>query len=234
MRFLLLFSFVFCSLWLGCESSPQRGARVVDELDLSPEEQAEIDAVLDSARIAAAEGATAARRGAGESTVFEGAAGGGVENGSDPDEPAASEAPARNWPTPGELHYRRYSNSDYGYTFEYPDNLLQWGEPIGGDRGQAFETADGTATLLVFATDDEAGALRDQYETELNRDDQDVTYEVMRPDWFVVSGYEGRYVFYQRTFRSGGGLRTFRLRHLASDREYFGPITQRLSHSFEG
>ena len=233
-------------LLVGCTPDRQEGAGEYDDLGLSLEEQAEIDAILDSARTAAADAARAreweetdydpiAEVDATEDRVLDderrdevtvaGTAAGGV---------AAGEG-RRAWPTPEALRYRHYRNMTHGYGFDYPDNLFQQGEAIGGDRGQAFETADGSATLLVYATEaDGADALRTHFESELDRPDQEVTYQRIKGDWFVVSGYDGPYIFYQRTFRAGDALRTFELRHLARDKDYFGPVTERLSHSFSG
>ena len=203
MRLLLLFAVVL----VGCASDEPQTPPDAGDLALSAEERAEIDASLDSARTMAA-----------DSAVVRGVAGGGV---------------GRDWPAPDALHYTMYRNAAHGYRFDYPDNLLEWGEAIGGDRGQSFESTDGSAVLLVYATDaDEPGELRRQYELELGRDDQEVTYRVLKPNWFVISGHDGPYIFYQRTFRLGDGLRTFRLRHLAEDKDYFVPVTERLSFSF--
>jgi hypothetical protein len=150
--------------------------------------------------------------------------------------PDDAEPPAaRAWPAPGALSYGTYHNARYGYTVEYPTNVFLPEGDIGDGRGQSYTSSDGSALLLLFATDDGPDALLREYEAELARFDQEVSYRVIRPGWFVVSGHQGPYIFYQRTHRSaGGGLRTFRLRHLARDKDYFGPVTERLSHSFRG
>lgn len=139
------------------------------------------------------------------------------------------------WPDPSALAYAPYRNERYGYAVDVPTDLFRPAEAIGDGQGQAFVTDDGSATLLVVATEAGPDALRREYEAELERFDQEVTYRVLRPSWFVVSGYQGPFIFYQRTHQSAdGGLRTFRLRHRAADKDYFGPITERLSYSFEG
>jgi hypothetical protein len=151
-------------------------------------------------------------------------------------QPDAAEPPppGRTWPATGALAYGTYRNAQYGYSVEYPTNLFLPEGDIGNGRGQSYTSADGSALLLLYATDDGPDALRLEYEAELARPDQEVSYRVLRSGWFVVSGHEGPYIFYQRTHRSPGGLRTFRLRHLARDKDYFGPVTERLSHSFRG
>ncbi len=178
--------------------------------DLSEIERTAADAALDTARAVAADSALAY---VAETPVS---------------------VPERAWPDPTELVYVAYLNDDYGYLIEYPDNLFRPDDGLDAEYGQSFSTDDGTAALLVYASPGGEGALERQYESELASPDQRVTYQVLRPDWFVVSGYEGPYIFYRRTFRSGDGLRTFRLRHLAEDQAYFDAVTKRLSYSFEG
>lgn len=142
--------------------------------------------------------------------------------------------PERDWPAPDDLFYLTYLNDQHGYFLDYPDNLFQRDTGLNEEHGQAFVTDDGTARLLVYASAGGEGALRRLYEQELERDDRRVTYHVLRSDWFVVSGYEGPYIYYRRTFRGGDGLRTFQLRHLADDKAYFDAVVERLSYSFEG
>lgn len=216
---------------LGCTSDEPGTDTAYGDIVLTEEEQAELDAFLDSARTAAAEASLARSEGAYGGPP----AGAGPLPGEGPAPDATAGSERRGWPEPEALRYRRYQNEAYGYGFEYPDNLFDPDEPIGGNRGHAFQTADGSAILLVFATDGGPDALRREYEAEVERFDQEVSYRVLRPNWFVVSGHQGPHIFYQRTHRSAdGGLRTFRLRHLARDKDFFGPITERLSHSFEG
>ena len=179
--------------------------------DLSEVELSAIDAALDTARAVAADSALAY-----------------VARGPEPVEIE------RNWPASDDLVYVAYLNDRHGYLLDYPDNLFQRDDGLDAEHGQSFSTNDGTAALLVYASPGGEGALERQYESELASADQRITYQVLRPNWFVVSGYEGPYIFYRRTLRSGDGLRTFRLRHLAEDRAYFDAVTERLSHSFEG
>jgi hypothetical protein len=146
-------------------------------------------------------------------------------------------AQPRDWPAdPEALTYAPYRNERFGYTVEYPDQLFRPDGMIGDGNGQAFVSDDRTATLLVYATEEaaegSAATLRRQYENELVRADQRITYRRLQPDWFVVSGHEGDDIFYQRTERTSGGLRTFRLRHHAADEDYFAPVTRRLSYAF--
>ncbi|HYE96377.1 MAG TPA: hypothetical protein VD962_09215 [Rubricoccaceae bacterium] len=152
-------------------------------------------------------------------------------------EDRAGEAPPAEAARPSRdaLTYTTYRNDRFGFTLNYPANLFRPDESLGDGHGQSFVSTDGSATLLLYGTE-EGGpdALRGEYEAERNRDDLRITYHVLRPNWFVISGYEGPYIFYQRTHRAGDGLRTLYIRHRAADRAYFSPIIERLSRSFAG
>ncbi len=212
LRFLAMLRFALAlSLTLALAACESEDGPAPVEFDLSEIERRAADAALDTARAVAADSALARV----------------------PD-PSEAALPERNWPDPGSLVYVSYLNDHHGFVLDYPDNLFHRDAGLDPRHGQAFSTDDGTADLLAYASPGGEEALRQQYESELAQPGQRVTYQVLRPDWFVVSGYEGPYIFYRRTFRRGDGLRTFRLRHLAEDQPYFDAVTERLSHSFEG
>lgn len=217
----VFFPLVLCLALAGCFNDDSEEVAVLEETlstqdSIIAAQRAELDglrAAFDTARTVAADSALAY---GGEDAL-------------------AVEDALRPWPAPDALAYDTYRNERLGYTLEYPSNLLQPEEVIGDGHGQTFSSPEGSATLLVYGTDEGGGdRLREEYEAELARTDLRVTYQVIRPTWFVVSGYQGPYIFYQRTHRSGDGLRTFRLRHRASEKAYFDPIVERLSHSFAG
>ncbi len=203
----LAFALLLACCFAACEPDAPEPVR----FDLSEAERRAADAALDTARAVAADSAFAHLARGPEPVKIE-----------------------RNWPDPERLVYVTYLNDRHGYTLDYPDNLFYASDGLDPEHGRAFKTNDETADLLVYASPGGEGTLEQQYESEVGSGDQRVTYHVLRPDWFVVSGYDGPFIFYRRTFRSGEGLRTFRLRHLAEDQPYFDAITERLSYSFEG
>lgn len=192
-------------------------------------ELAELRATLDTARTVAADSALA--HADDPALVADGAGDGpGIGLEADPGTGASG-----GWPAPDALAYDTYRNDRFGFSVDYPYDLLQPDEAVGDGHGQSFSSPDGSATLLVYGSGDgEAAALREEYEAELARPDVRVSYRVIRPRWFVVSGYEGPYIFYQRTHQTADGLRTFRLRHRAADKDYFDAVVERLSRSFAG
>lgn len=138
-------------------------------------------------------------------------------------------------PWPEKVTYETYRNDRLGYTIDYPANLMRPVEALGEGNGYRFATEDGTAVLAVYGVPDvKPDALKSLYEQELNSPDRRVTYKTLHDDWFVISGYAGDQIFYERTLQRDGVLKTFLLLYDASKKAYFDPITEHISFSFEG
>jgi hypothetical protein len=136
---------------------------------------------------------------------------------------------------PAAVQYATYRNDRLGYTIDYPSNVMTPVEALGHGNGYRFASTDGSAVLAVYAVDGvEATALRDLYREEIDDPDRRITYKTLHEDWFVLSGFAGDQVFYQRTLLRGDVLKTFLLLYDAAAKPYFDPITEHISFSFEG
>ncbi len=155
-------------------------------------------------------------------------------------DPAADRAPrseqnvgAEGWPD--EVRYETYRNERLGYRLDYPANLLKPAESLDGGNGQKFVSEDGSAVLAVYGVRDVApSSLKELYQKELADPNQRITYKRMKNDWFVISGYRGNKIFYERTLLRGGVLKTFLIFYDAAMQDYFYDITEHISFSFEG
>jgi hypothetical protein len=126
-----------------------------------------------------------------------------------------------------------YLNTRYGYRISYPDHLMvAQGESANGD-GQAFQGAG--ARLVVWASQPPAvlnETVETRFEQELSKPNREVTYQVLRDDWFVVSGYEAGQIFYQKTFVRNGLEYSFVLTYLPEVRGTFDGVVSTLVESF--
>jgi hypothetical protein len=135
--------------------------------------------------------------------------------------------------------YRTYRNSRFTYSISYPANLLYpQGESANGD-GQRFLSKDGRAELIVWGSNNALNEkLRDVYERETSagagHPKRIVTYKILQPGWFVVSGSEAGRIFYQKTMLKGDVFKTFRAEYDESDKARFNPIVKRIEKSFKG
>lgn len=128
--------------------------------------------------------------------------------------------------------YKTYANARYGYSIAYPANLLvPQGEADNGD-GQAFRSQNGAAEMRVYGSQNMGGGLTAAYnEAQAGKD---VSYKVIKRNWFVVSGRDGGKIFYQKTMMKGGVLKTFMIEYDESEKATYDAVTARIARSFTG
>ncbi|HEX8494596.1 MAG TPA: hypothetical protein VF658_17250 [Pyrinomonadaceae bacterium] len=128
--------------------------------------------------------------------------------------------------------YKTYTNARYGYSIAYPSSLLiPQGEADNGD-GQAFRSKDGAAEMRVYGSQNMGGGLTAAY-TEAQAG-KDVSYKIIKRNWFVVSGRSGGKVFYQKTMMKNDVLKTFTIEYDEAQKATYDAVTTRIARSFKG
>lgn len=146
---------------------------------------------------------------------------------------SATPAPAQTQ----KITYRTYSNARYKYSIAYPVGVLvPQGEADNGD-GQQFVSEDGRAKLIVFGANNvDQETTKSAYEKMLSllgeANGGEVTYKVMKGNWFVVSARRGDDIIYSKTINRGQTLVTFILSYPEEQRETFDSIAEHLAQSF--
>jgi len=138
---------------------------------------------------------------------------------------------ARAQATPGQT--RSYSNSKYGFAITYPaDRFIPQGESDAGD-GQVFRARGGQGEMRVYAGFNVLNeALPAVFETCLREPGFQPTYKVLRKDWFVVSGFAGKNIFYRKTIQSGDTFFTISFTYPPGEKALFDPLIPRLLADF--
>lgn len=126
-----------------------------------------------------------------------------------------------------------YYNAKYRYRIAYPESVFTpQGESDAGD-GQRFLAAAGQARLIVYGAFNVLGTTLDQeYREALAQPGRTVTYQVLRKDWFVVSGLEGDDIFYRKTILADDIFRTFALTYPRALKATFDPLVAGILQSF--
>lgn len=128
-----------------------------------------------------------------------------------------------------------YINKKFGYSMKYPKNILYpQGESDNGD-GQFFLSKDGESKLRVWgewaAPND---TLDDRYYSELkNTNNRTIVYKAKKSNWFVISGYIGDKIYYQRTMSDKDAFATFIFEYKTSQRKIYDKIAGVMSWSFK-
>lgn len=128
-----------------------------------------------------------------------------------------------------------YHNARFGTTIDVPANIFRpLATPDNGD-GQRFESADGRASLTVFAGNNVEGRTLRQL-IQAAEDDatgERITYRKAGRSWFVISGFRGDDVFYRKLLLSDGGSvgHTVELVYPATEKAIYDPLTARIANS---
>lgn len=130
--------------------------------------------------------------------------------------------------------YRTYVNERFGFSIAYPANYLipQRPLPTNGD-GCRFLSRDGRAEMIVYGHYNALDQTLDEIAQGEQKPGRTITYRVIKGKWFVLSGYEGKKVFYQKTVQRDDVIQTF---HLEADRElqaFLQPMTEKIAKSFK-
>jgi hypothetical protein len=131
--------------------------------------------------------------------------------------------------------WRTYTNVRFQYAICYPEDLLvPQGEAENSD-GQSFVGKDG-ARLTVFGQNNALDeSLKDASAATASRlagPSGKVTYQVLKANWFVVSGRRGSTVFYAKTDYSDDQFKSFELTYEDSAASTYKPLIRRLVACF--
>jgi len=133
------------------------------------------------------------------------------------------------------LAWGTYVNTRFQYSIKYPVGILiPQGESANGD-GQRFVSPDGQAVLTVWGAHNALEqSLAEVFQEAVAGLGGQVTYQVMKPDWFALSGHRQGNIFYQKTYLLGEVYKSFTLEYPAHQRHRFDPLTEAISRSFTG
>ncbi len=103
--------------------------------------------------------------------------------------------------------WANYKNQRFGYVLSYPASVFTPQPPPENGDGQTFLTSDGKAKVVVYATlNDERFSPKDYRSTilkEFGGYDQ-MDYSPTGKTWFVLSGFRGDAIYYQKVMFSCG------------------------------
>jgi hypothetical protein len=142
--------------------------------------------------------------------------------------PVATQAAAQaaKWPV--------YANARYGYRVCYPPRLLKAEAEAPNGDGRRFSGARG-ATLRVWGSNnalDQTVAASAADERARLSENGKVTYAVVRPTWFVLSGQQNGQVFYLKSVLARNAFSTMELRYPAGQTASWSPVAAQVSRCF--
>lgn len=134
-------------------------------------------------------------------------------------------------------HWSQQRDAVTGYRYAVPQAIFS---PIEGDDRPAFNyfvSDDGRAKLMYGAWDKEADATPaslKRWMIENAGGEKNLTYEPRGKSWFVVSGYKGDLVYYEKVMFSCGNriVSIFAIAYPKADRARYDPAVERMEDVF--
>jgi hypothetical protein len=138
-------------------------------------------------------------------------------------------------PKAAQHDWKRYTNVRFQYAICYPEDLLvPQGESENGD-GERCAATDGAHLITYGQNNALATSLKDtlaEVTSRLAGRSGTVTSKVLKANWFIVSGRNGRRVFYAKTFSSHDQYKSFELTYDLSATATYEPLIRRLTACF--
>jgi hypothetical protein len=124
-----------------------------------------------------------------------------------------------------------------GFDFSYPRDLFQRTEGDGKPSFHYFVSRDAEAKLMVGAWNNEAGQTPSEFKQWVldNTGGYDaMTYTPRGRTWFVISGYRGDDIYYEKVMFSCGGsvVNVLAITYPKGLRRHYDPVVEQMEDSF--
>ncbi len=132
--------------------------------------------------------------------------------------------------------WRTYREPTFGFVYSYPEELF---DQTGGDDRPSFhyyESPGSEAKFFVGAWNNEGDTPKSlkRWLKENGEDYGEITYNPGGRSWFVLSGYRGDQIYYQKVMFSCGGrvANIFAIAYPTASRELYDPVVERMEDEF--
>jgi hypothetical protein len=125
-----------------------------------------------------------------------------------------------------------YENDRFGTELEFPADRFTVAGAAEDGAGQSFATND--AILEVFAWLNSDNESPDTLKRRLLSSPgyEEMTYSPSGRGWFVLSGFQGSDIYYEKYLFRDGAVHSFALQFPASEELVYAPIIERMEDSF--
>ena len=133
--------------------------------------------------------------------------------------------------------WRTHQNERFGLAFDYPAGIFKFERASKGGEGEMFVAPSFNARLVVGAVNNREGYTPASYqaftERKTYRKDR-ITYRQRGQGWFVLSGFKGEKIFYEKVIFSCGGrlINGFALSYPARHNRAISPVIERIEDTF--
>jgi hypothetical protein len=127
-----------------------------------------------------------------------------------------------------------YVNARSGASLTYPEELFEPLPPTDGGENRKFVSRDGQAELEFIVLPRAPGqTARSLQQSLIGRDGyEEVTYRPRGRSWFVLSGYRGDLIFYEKYVFAGDSVQAFAMAYPSSHRHIYDPVLEAIEDNF--
>ena len=124
-----------------------------------------------------------------------------------------------------------------GFRFSYPRDVFQRTEGDGKPSFHYFVSRDAEAKLMVGAWNNEAGQTPSEFKRWLLANTggyDEMTYVPRGRTWFVISGYRGDDIYYEKVMFSCAGhvVNVFAITYPQGLRRHYDPVVEQMEDRF--
>jgi hypothetical protein len=128
-------------------------------------------------------------------------------------------------------------DTDLGFQFSYPRTLFTQIEGDGKPAFHYFVSPNSQAKLMVGAWNNREGRTPDQFKRWVMANAggyDELTYRPRGRSWFVLSGYRGDDIYYEKVMFSCGGqvINVMALTYPSGERDLYDPVVERMEDNF--
>jgi hypothetical protein len=138
---------------------------------------------------------------------------------------------------PARAAWASESDPDLGFTFSYPSDLFDRAEGDGKPSFHYFASEDAEAKFLVGGWNNSAGqspvSLKQWMIDNVGGYDE-TTYRPRGKSWFVLSGYRGDIIYYEKVMFSCEDrlVSVFAITYPVDQRDTYDPVVERMEDAF--
>jgi hypothetical protein len=137
----------------------------------------------------------------------------------------------------GPVPWASERDADLGFRFTYPHDLFDRIQGDGKSSFHYFVSQDAEAKFMVGAWDNEAAQTPNEFKRWLLANTggyDEMTYVPRGRSWFVISGYRGDDIYYEKVMFScsGGVVNVFAITYPKDLRGLYDPVVEQMEDSF--
>lgn len=135
----------------------------------------------------------------------------------------------------GELTYKTYTNAGYGFSIDYPTNLIKSTQITNGD-GLLFENNDGTVSLSVSGKNNISNETAESlYNKDLSKLKVTPDYKSLVKNSYAISWKENGVAYYEyyTVGENNGSIQGFTIKYPVNQKDTYAPMVTRVYKSFK-